>query len=139
MIEILLLNCTHLSLSEIKEIMTAENPRDAKVRLAEEIVTLYHSKEEAEKAKQYFINTFSKKNIPEDVQEIKIDKGSKLIDMMAGFGLADSKGDARRKIEQGAVSLNQEKIIDVDTLLDERFDNQVIRVGKKDFVRVIFE
>lgn len=136
-------DCTYVSLDEIakraEEIVTGGNPRDAKVRLAEEIVTLYHGKEEAEKAKQYFIDTFSKGHIPEDVREIKIDRGEKLIDMMAGFGLAESKSDARRKIDQGAVSLNQEKISDVNTILDERFDRQVLRVGKKDFVRVIFE
>lgn len=137
------IHCTRVPMTEIatmaEEIVTGGNPRDAKVRLAEEIVTLYHGKEEAEKAKQYFIDTFSKGHIPEDVREIKIDRGEKLIDMMAGFGLAESKSDARRKIDQGAVSLNQEKISDVNTILDERFDRQVLRVGKKDFVRVIFE
>lgn len=136
-------HCTRVPMTEIakmaEEIVTGGNPRDAKVRLAKEIVSLYHGTEEAEKAENYFIETFSKKNIPEDVKEIKTSKGSKLIDMMVGAGLAESKSDARRKIEQGAVSIVDEKITDVNALLEERFNNQVMRVGKKDFVRIIFE
>src|SRR6185369_15888097 len=57
-------HCTRVPMKDIagmaEEIVTGGNPRDAKVRLAKEIVTLYHGKDEAEKAEKYFIETFSK-------------------------------------------------------------------------------
>ncbi|OIP60144.1 MAG: tyrosine--tRNA ligase [Candidatus Moranbacteria bacterium CG_4_10_14_3_um_filter_45_9] len=135
-------HCTRVPMEEIakiaEDIVTGGNPRDAKMRLGKEIVTLYYGEAEAEKAEVYFIETFSKKQIPENVREVKGEKGMKLTDMIVEAGLAESKSDARRKIEQGGVTIADEKITDVSTLIEERFNNQVMRVGKKDFVRVVF-
>ena len=142
MIVQMFIDCTYAPLEEIakiaEDIITGTNPRDAKVKLAKEIVALYHGAEEASKAELYFRETFSKKHIPEDVREVKVEKGAKLIDMIAEAGLAESKSDARRKIEQGGVAIADEKIMDINTVLEERFNNQVMRVGKKDFVRIVF-
>jgi len=135
-------HCTRVPMEAIgkmaEEIITGANPRDAKVKLAKEIVTLYHGVEEASKAEQYFIETFSKGHIPEDVREVKFEKGAKLLDVIVAVGFAETKSDARRKMEQGGVSIADEKIIDIQTVLEERFNNQVMRVGKKDFVRIVF-
>lgn len=135
-------HCTRVPMEEIgkmaEDIVTGGNPRDAKVRLAKEIVVLYSGNDEAVKAETYFIETFSKKQTPEDVREIKVAMGTKLIDILAESGLAESKSDARRKIEQGAVSIAEEKITDSTAVMEEHFGNQVMRVGKKDFVRIVF-
>ncbi|MFZ2187688.1 MAG: tyrosine--tRNA ligase [Candidatus Moraniibacteriota bacterium] len=135
-------HCTRVPMQEIgniaEEIVTGANPRDAKMRLAKEIVLLYHGAAEAAKAETYFVETFSKKQIPEDVREAKTEKGTKLTEMLVAAGLAESKSDARRKIEQGGVAIADEKITDANTVVEERFRNQVMRVGKKDFVRMVF-
>lgn len=143
MIRILLVNCTSLSLPGIDEIMTAENPRDAKIRLAKEIVTLYHGADEAEKAEQYFIDTFSKKQIPTEIPEQKVewcdplDSYQNLLDFIVSAGLATSKGDARRKIEQGGVYIDGVRTVESRILtLDD--DGKVVQVGKKDFVKIVF-
>jgi len=135
-------HCTRVPMKEVaslaEEIVTGKNPRDIKIRLAREIVALYHGEEKAKQCEEYFVATFSQGQIPEDVREVRVVEGSKMIDMIAENGLAESKSDARRKIEQGAVSLDQEKILDIQTVLDKRFENQVLRIGKKDFIRILF-
>ncbi len=134
-------HCTRVPLSEVEKIMsgiqTGANPRDAKVRLAKEIVTLYHGAEEAEKAEQYFVETFSKKHIPQDVREIKVAENIKVVDVMAESDLAKNKSDARRKIEQGGVSLGDEKISDGARIFTKSDNGKVLKVGKKDFVRIV--
>ena len=139
MTKILLVNCTLLPLSDIDEIMTAENPRDAKLRLAKEIVTLYHGAEDAVRAEQYFIDTFSKKQIPENISEMSVSDGEKLLDVIVRAGFAESKGDARRKIEQGGVEIDSERITDFNAILVSDHDGKVLKVGKKDFVKIIIE
>ena len=138
MIEILLTHCTHLPLGEISEIMKAENPRDAKVRLAKEIVALYHGAEEAAKAEEYFVNTFSKGEIPEDIPDAKAEEGMKLVELIVSLGFAESKGEARRKMEQGGVELGGEKMTDGNMTLSADHAGKVLKVGKKDFVKIVF-
>lgn len=135
----MLTDCTYLSMEKIEEIMKAENPRDAKVRLAKEIVALYHGADEAVKAEEYFVNTFSKKEIPTDIADVAVSDDTKLIDVIVAAGFAESKGDARRKIEQGGVSIDAEKVSDVDAIVSKSLhDGKVLKVGKKDFVKIIF-
>jgi tyrosyl-tRNA synthetase len=136
------IHCTRVALAEI-EVIEAKlggelNPRDAKLRLAKEIVTIYHGTEEAEKAEGYFIQAFSKKEIPDDIREVKLSESVKLIDFLVEQGLATSKGDARRKIEQGGVSLDGEKLTELDMLLESVHAGRVMKVGKKDFVKIVF-
>lgn len=120
------------------------NPRDAKLRLAEDIVRTYHSKKAAEKAKDGFVNTFSKGIVPEELEDIaprKEEDGTyeTLETLVARVGLAKSKSDARRKIEQGGVSIDGVKTEDPRMTLDPALhDGKVMKVGKRDFVRIAF-
>ena len=116
-----------------------ENPRDAKIKLGWEIVKMYHSEEDAESARDYFINTFSKKEIPENIPEVKAEEGMKLVDYLVSANVAASNSDARRKIEQGGVEIDGNKIEDWKSVLDKNYDGKVMKVGKKDFVRIKFE
>lgn len=138
MIKPLLLGCTRISLEKIEELMELPNPRDAKLRLAHEIVKIYHGEEKADMATGYFINTFSKKEVPDEVGEIKIENEIKLVDFLVLAKVANSKGDARRKIEQGGVSIEGGKITDPNIILDNSFDGKIIKIGKKDFVKIVF-
>lgn len=134
MIEPLLKHCTTLPLEEIQTLMKGENPRDAKIRMAYEIVKIFHGEEKAEEEKKYFIETFSKKHI--DVQALEViemQEGELLMDILIREHLAESRGDARRKIEQGGVSVGEEKIINPQFVLDHGSNGKVLRVGKKWF------
>lgn len=138
LIESYLVHCTRVPMEEVTEIMKAENPRDAKVRLAKEIVVLYHGAEEATKAEEYFVNTFSKGEIPEDIPEAKAEEGMKLVDLIVSLGFAESKSDARRKMEQGGVELGGERMTDGNSALSVDHAGKVLKVGKKDFVKIVF-
>jgi tyrosyl-tRNA synthetase len=131
--------CTDVPLEEIKEIL-AMGPRDAKMRLAKEIVAIFHGAEESEKAEAYFVNTFSKKEMPSEIREVSVDKEEiSLLDFLVLAETASSKGDARRKIEQGGVELNGEKITDWKAVLATKDSGAVVKVGKIHFVRVLFQ
>ncbi len=135
-------HCTRVPVTEItkltEEMAAGSNPRDAKVRLAKEIVALYHGADEAAKAEKYFIETFSKGQVPEQLREVLVSAGMKLTDVLADNRLAESKSDARRKIEQGGVEITTVKVTDPMLVLVESHNGQVLKVGKKDFVKLVF-
>lgn len=135
-------HCTRVPMREVAAIETAllsgGNPRDAKMRLAKEIVRLYHGVEPANEAERYFIETFSRGLVPKDVLEVKVKEDIKLVDAIVMAGVAESKSDARRKIEQGGVELNGEKVTDGQMTLGAEHSGHVLKVGKKDFVRIVF-
>jgi tyrosyl-tRNA synthetase len=136
MIRPLAIGCTRLSLKEVDEMAEAENPRDAKIKLAFEITKIFHGEEEAQKAQDYFINTFSKKEIPDEVEEISVENEEKILDLLVRLGGATSKGDARRKIKQGGVSFNKEKITDINFVITSTENEKVLKVGKKFFRKI---
>lgn len=138
LIETYFVHCTRVPMEIIKETVALPNPRDAKMALAQEIVKLYHGEDEAKKAVQYFVETFRQGKIPENVPEVKGTEGMTLLDFLVGAGLATSKGDARRKIEQGGVSFGDEKVADTTLVLGSTHANQILKVGKKDFVKIVF-
>jgi tyrosyl-tRNA synthetase len=113
------------------------NPKDAKVKLAGELVTRYHSSELAEKAMQEFNNVFSNKNNPEDIPTVKTwgaeSKG--ICNVLSENSLTASSSEARRLIQQGAVSIDGEKINDVKHELSGN-QEYLIKVGKKRFLKI---
>ncbi|KKQ46420.1 MAG: Tyrosyl-tRNA synthetase [Candidatus Moranbacteria bacterium GW2011_GWC2_37_8] len=137
------IHCTRVAMEEIVEIEKqmkedALNPRDAKLRLAGEITEIYHGEELARTAREYFINTFSKKEIPTDILELIIEGEMKLTEVLVKSGNASSMGEARRKIEQGGVSIEDEKYLDPQFLVTKELDGKVLKIGKMGFVRIVF-
>ena len=137
MIRPLALGCTRLSLDDISELAKQENPRDAKIKLAFEIVKIFHGEERAGQAQEYFINTFSKKEIPDDVKNYNTQEGIDILELLVSTEGATSKSDARRKVQQGGVSIDGDKITDVKYKLRESDDEKVLKVGKKFFIKVV--
>ena len=138
------IHCTRIPMEEIAEIEKQMkeaklNPRDAKLRLAGEIVTIYHGADLAREAREYFINTFSKKEIPTDIAEFMVESEMKLAEVLVKSGNASSMGDARRKIEQGGVTVDDEKLLDSQLLITKELDGKVLKVGKMGFVKIVFE
>ena len=140
LIEEYLIHCTRIPVGEVEKLLKLENPRDAKLRLAEEIVKIYHGEIESTKAKENFISTFSKKETPDEVAEFEIEKTEmKLAEFLVLSGNAKSMGEARRKIEQGGVSVDEEKLTDPQMMLDRSFDGKVFKIGKFGFAKPRFK
>ena len=128
-------------LAEIKATLAdpTKNPRDLKRRLARELVTLYYSAEDALKAEQEFDRVYVKKDIPDNVKEFTPETDAakySLIQLIIDNGFAPSKSEAKRLIKQGAVSIDGEKVgdIDEDIVIDKP---KVLKVGKHLFCRLI--
>jgi len=115
---------------------TQVNPRDIKRELARKIVEIYHSENLAKKAEENFDKIFIKKDIPEDIPEVKLDEDTLIVDVLTLYALATSKSEARRLIEQGAVKINDQKCIDRDQII-KKDESLVIKVGKRRFLKII--
>lgn len=119
------------------DLKNGTNPRDIKILLGKEIVRMYHSSDDADKAEQYFINTFTKKEIPDekDMEKWELnDMNSNIVNFIIESGLVDSKSEAKRVIEQGGLKVNGEVIKDFDMILNK---GSVIQKGKLRFTKVI--
>ena len=115
----------------------SNNPRNAKRKLGYELVKLYYDEDTAKSAIEEFDRIFIKKEIPDEIEEFKLkDDSLKIIDLLALTKLADSKGIARRLIEQGGVSIDGEKVEDINYIVD--FKSEIIlKVGKRKFLKII--
>lgn len=105
------------------------NPRDIKMKLAKEIVKLYHDEKKAEEAEVYFTSLFQKNEIPENIPSIKITSQDNLIDAVAKVSKNISKSEARRLVKQGGVKINGNKVTDFSKLTLK--NNDIIQVGKR--------
>ncbi|MFH0845800.1 MAG: tyrosine--tRNA ligase [Patescibacteria group bacterium] len=132
MIRPLALGCTRLSLVEIEELMGMENPRDAKMKLAFEITRIYHGEEKAQEAQENFKTQFQQKGVPENVEEKEIVEKTELVSLLVELGFVSSKSEARRKIDEGAVKIDDEKITDVNYQIDvNKGQEKILKLGRK--------
>jgi tyrosyl-tRNA synthetase len=128
-------------LKEIKEQLdkTETNPRDIKRKLARTFVRMYHSEQAAKQAEEEFDRIFIKKEIPDEVEEFKInDTNSELniLDLILKVNIAHSRGEARRLVIQGGVSINSNKITDPN-FKTKLTDSMILKVGKRKFVKFV--
>lgn len=120
------------------QIAAGENPRNIKVGFAQEIVTRFHSAEDAEKALQDF-ETRSKGGIPDDVPEVSLSiEGASIgiAQMLKLAGLVASTSEAYRSIEQGGVKLDSEKVSDRNLQVNKG-GTVIAQVGKRKFAKVL--
>ena len=133
---------TDLSPAEIaglrSQMDAGENPRNIKVNLARLIIEDLHSAGDAKAAEEEFIKRFVQKEVPDEVQEKQIAPGTyNLAHLLADTGLAASKGEARRLIEQGGVRVNGEKATAANVDITVTADGVLLQVGKRKFLRVM--
>ncbi len=114
------------------------HPRDAKMRLAREIVALYHGYEAAKQAENNFKQVFQKGEMPSEMQAFQFEGPAGIVTIMVDSGLAPSKSEARRLIKQGGVKINGETVDAIDLELEKSNDSEeiIIQVGKRKFARV---
>jgi tyrosyl-tRNA synthetase len=114
---------------------SGENPKNIKMKLANELVKMYFSEEEANKAQNNFDKAFSKGEIPEDTIEIELSKDSSIRDAIVEAGVVVSNSDWRRLIESNAITYagTDETIKDPNIKADK---DCVLRIGKKRFAKI---
>lgn len=133
--------CTDFSLEAIKDIAadlkSGENPRDAKMRLAREIVALYYGAAAAALSEKEFKKIFQKREAPSEILQKKMPKAEyNICDLLVKTGLAASKGEARRLIEGGGVKIDNKKITDTKASLLLGKKPILIQAGKRRFIKV---
>ncbi len=128
--------CTEAPQDEIIKMISAiqsgTNPRDIKLELARQVVSMYHDENIALSAKEAFLNVFGKKEFPEDAVVIKSSASEKIVDVLVSNGLVESKSEFRRLVESGAVSeFPDKKIKDPNEMV---LSTRKLKIGKKTFV-----
>ncbi|MBT3277524.1 tyrosine--tRNA ligase [Candidatus Thioglobus sp.] len=116
------------------EVENGENPRNIKFRLAEEIITRFHSSDAAKQAQQNFTNRFAKNKIPDEMPEFSFASGIKIANLLKDAGLVNSTSDAFRMIKEGAAKIEGVKISDRNLIPE--IGTAVYQVGKRKFARV---
>jgi tyrosyl-tRNA synthetase len=113
--------------------MIRDNPRDAKVRLAKEIITWLHSREAADQAEAEFVKVFSKHEVPDEMPEVQIPSGPhKLPHLLVLAKLASSNSEATRKVKEGAVTLDGRKLAAADVQKEFSIDKPTVaKLGRK--------
>lgn len=133
--------CTDVTLAEIQKMKKAmkegENPKQFKMRLGREIATLYHDAASAKKAEESFVRVFQKGEIPEKIEVKKVGKGEwKIVDLLVEIGLAPSKSEARRLIQQSGIKVNNEKISDENMQITLGSEPVLFQAGKRRFLKI---
>lgn len=126
-------------IAELKgQLENGRNPRDCKLELAGIITELYHGKEEARKAQEYFNTVFQRGELPEVIPAVKVTAQCKslldLIPFLVEAGIVPSGSEFRRLVQQGGVRINQERVEDLNRQLLE--DGTVIKIGRKTFIKI---
>jgi len=130
---------TRVPMNEIKAMQAKMdggelNPRDAKISLAKELISMYHDAEEAEKAEARFKLVYSQGDIPDDIPEVDVaDKEIWLPKFLQDNNMASSSSDGRRMLKQGAVRVNGQRHEDENLHVS---DGMVVQVGKRKFIRI---
>ena len=133
--------CTRVDMKEIQEMKkkmdnNEVNPKDLKMRLAYEIVKIFHGEELAKKAQENFVNTFQKKETPSEIPEFSLsEKTMNIVDLLLALNLVDSKANARRLIEQGGIKVNEEVVLDAKKEY-ELNSGTVVQRGKRQFAKI---
>jgi len=134
--------CTDLPLAEILEIekklkRKEVNPKEAKAKLAREIVKIYHGEKAAKEAEKEFERIFKEKKLPKKIPEMKIkEKSLNILDLLLKTKLVSSKSEAKRLVLQKAVEIDRVLKKDWGEVIEIK-KGMVIKVGKRRFVRLI--
>lgn len=114
------------------------NPRDVKMKLAKEIVKLYHGEDKAEKAEERFKSIFQKGQIPKDIETVIVSKENfDLAEILVSNNIVKSKNEVRRLAAQGGIKINNNTVYSIiNATIDEEM---IIQVGKRKFIKIKFK
>jgi tyrosyl-tRNA synthetase len=112
------------------------HPNQVKKDLASAIVEFFHPGQ-GEKMRIQFEDVFKNKNVPDKVDEFKFNPGISLCSLLFETGALSSKGEARRMVRQNAVSIEGEKLLDPEAVLDESYRGKILKIGKRKFIKLV--
>lgn len=112
------------------------HPKDAKMKLARELVSIFHGDSAAQAAEDRFVRVYQEREQPAEMPHWTVAQPTPIIDLITQAGLADSRSEARRLIQQNAVRLDGETVTSADFIVQPA-DGSVLNVGKHKFVRLI--
>ena len=116
------------------DVKNGANPKDAKSRLAREVVKMLHDENSAQSAELAWQKQFSKGELPDDIPTIEIKNGEWLIqNLLIELNLVESKSEGRRMLEQGGVKINQAKVVNETVAVSS---GDIVQVGKRKFVKI---
>ncbi len=135
--------CTDVPMEEIEELEKGlsegkSSPRDAKVRLAKEIVKIYHGEGVAADAEKEFDRVFRDKELPSEIEEMKVEAGDyEILDLLVKTKLAPSKAEAKRLIMQGGIKVDGKEEKDWRRIIKiEKGKRIILKAGKRKFIQV---
>ena len=117
-----------------------EDPRNAKHDLAFAITRMYHGEKRAQEARDHFLKTVIRKEMPDDAPVVELIAGTtvRLMDLIAENGFTQSNGETKRLIKQGGVTLDGEKVTDLHAeVIMAAGEERELKVGKRNFARLI--
>lgn len=130
---------TDIPLDDIKNYVKAmengENPRNIKGILAKEIVKIYYGEAEALNAEEEFKRIFSSKGLPDEIEEVTINKDDNILNVLSVCMSSESKSNLKRLVSQGSVTLDNEKINDINAVISKE---GILKVGKRNFFKIKF-
>lgn len=128
------IHATRVNMGQIEDfesqLKTGNNPKEVKSHLAFAITEMFYGKDGADKGAEYFTRVITEKGMPDEIPTMSA-SSTNIVDVLVETGLASSKSEARRLIEQGGVEINGEKVSSTDT---EVQPDSIIKKGKRDFI-----
>ncbi|WP_322522364.1 tyrosine--tRNA ligase [Guyparkeria halophila] len=118
-----------------EEMGGGRNPRDIKFELAVELVDRFHGKGAGDKARDAFVSRFQKKQLPDDMPEVRLDEGVAIVEALNRAGLIQSNSEGFRHIKAGAVKIDGERVDDRGLVLPA--GESVVQVGKRRLAKII--
>lgn len=132
---------TNVSLEDVEgmkiQLTNGVNPRDLKARLAATVVAMYYDEAAAIKAGENFEAIFQQGAMPDKMPEHRVAEEASIVDVLVFVGLASSKSEARRQIEQGAVKVDGVRVDSIDTKIQGSVEGLILQKGKRHFVRLV--
>ncbi len=119
------------------------NPMELKMKLARGIVELFHSREDAQRAEENFVKVFSKRELPEDAEELDatsfaIDGKVEIVKFLISNGIVSSNSEVKRLVQQGAIKVNQQKVANFKEPVKIN-NGDILRIGKKKFFKIVIK
>ena len=111
------------------------HPMDIKMGLAKSIIADFHSPEASMQAEAEFIRVFRQKEIPDEMNEIHLDKDMPLIDLLIEFQILSSRGEAKRTFGQGGIYLDDQRPESLTRILEQK-KSYVLKIGKRKFFKI---
>ncbi len=112
------------------------HPRDVKMELAREIVSIFHGATAAQEAEAQFVAVFQQHDLPEEMPEYSLTGNPNIVDLLSEAGLIQTKSEGRRLIQQGGVKLDGKPVSDIEARVEVTHE-AVLQIGRRKFIRLI--